>query len=275
MSGRGPAAPVPNVLSIAGSDPSGGAGIQGDLKTFAAFGVWGCAVPTALTAQSSRGVHDVWPVPATVVTRQLEALLDDVAVAAVKIGMLGNAGVVRAVAGVLRRYAPPHVVLDPVLRASAGGMLLDADGLTALRNELLPLVDLVTPNAAEAGVLLGAAAPENEGDAREAARALVGLGVRAALVTGGHLGDAATCVDVLAADGTLQAFRTARVPGGDAHGTGCALSSGIAALLAQGQALPAACAAAQAIVARGVRAGGRLAVGGGTGPVHVQPPTRS
>lgn len=269
MSSYGPEGPPPNVLSIAGSDPSGGAGIQGDLKTFAALAVYGCAVPTALTAQNTRGVREVLAVPADFVTRQLETLLDDVAIAAVKIGMLGDASVVRAVAAVLRRYAPPYVVLDPVLRASAGGTLLDGAGLAALRDELLPLVDLVTPNAPEAGALLGTAAPRTEGEAVAAARRLVTLGAGAALVTGGHLDDPARCTDVLAAGDAIHVVHTARVPGGGAHGTGCALSSAVAALLARGRALPEACAEAQAFVAAAISAGGALRVGRGAGPVHV------
>lgn len=259
---------IPNVLSIAGSDPSGGAGIQGDLKTFAALGVHGCAVPTALTAQSTRGVHAVFAVPAEFVNRQLETLLDDVEVAAVKIGMLGDASVVRVVAAVLRRYVPPHVVLDPVLRASAGGTLLTAGGLEALREELLPLVDVVTPNALEAGALLGIQPPGTEEEAVDAARQLVACGVRAALVTGGHLQDAASCVDVLAVGGSTVAFRTSRLEGGT-HGTGCALSSAVAALLARGADLATACAEAQAFVAAAVRGGRQLSVGRGAGPVHA------
>ena len=259
---------IPNVLTIAGSDPSGGAGIQGDLKTFAALGVYGCAVPTALTAQSTRGVREVFAVPAEFVARQLDTLLDDVEVSAVKIGMLGDAGVVRAVAAVLRRYAPPHVVLDPVLRASAGGSLLAAGGLEAVRDEILPLVEVVTPNAGEAGALLGSRPPETEEEAHAAARELVARGVRAALVTGGHLHDPSRCVDVLAVGGSTATFRTARLEGGT-HGTGCALSSAIAALLARGCDLATACASAQAFVADAVRGGRRLHVGRGAGPVHV------
>jgi hydroxymethylpyrimidine/phosphomethylpyrimidine kinase len=261
------------VLSIAGSDPSGGAGVQGDLKTFAALGVWGCAVPTALTAQSTVGVFDMWPVPPEAIARQLDVLLDDVDVAAIKIGMLGTAGAVRAVTGVIRRYAPRHVVLDPVLRASAGGVagaaLLDADGLAALRDELLPLVDLVTPNAAEAGALLGAAVPRDVNDATRIAQGLLALGARAVLVTGGHLDDPAACTDVLADGGGVRLLRGPRVPGAGAHGTGCALSSAIAALLARGRTLPDACAEAQAFVAHGIRAASALRVGRGVASVHV------
>ena len=260
---------VPNVLSIAGSDPSGGAGIQADLRTFAALRVHGCAVLTALTAQSSRGVREVMPVPAQFVTRQLETLLDDVEIGAVKIGMLGDASVVRAVASMLRRHPLPYVVLDPVLRASAGGTLLDEYGLAVLREELLPLVDVVTPNADEAGALLGGAPPRTEHDAVRAADGIVRLGARGVLVTGGHLLDEIVCVDILATSEAVHALRTRRVPGSGTHGTGCILSSAIATLLARGRTLPAACAEAQELVAESVSEGGRLAVGRGAGPAHV------
>lgn len=269
MNGTTPGGATPVVLSIAGSDPSGGAGIQGDLRTFAALGAYGCAVPTALTAQNTLGVRAAWPLPADVVTQQIETLLDDVEVAAVKIGMLGDAAVVRAVAAALRRYAPPHVVLDPVLRASAGGVLLDADGLAALRDELLPLVDLVTPNVQEAGVLLGESPPRSEPAARDAARRLLALGARAVLLTGGHLEEeSARCVDVLATSGAVRVSSVARVPG-SAHGTGCALSSAIAVRLARGDALADACVEAQAFVAAGIRNAGALRVGRGTPPINV------
>lgn len=262
------AAEIPNVLSIAGSDPSGGAGIQGDLKTFAAIGVFGCAVPTALTAQNTTGVLSVWAVPAEIVTRQLEVLLDDVPVAAVKIGMLADAGVVRAVADVLRRYRPPWIVLDPVLHAGVGGALLTPDGLEMILEELLPLVHLVTPNAMEAAALLGIEIPASVAEARHAAVSLVGRGAPAALVTGGHLADERDCVDVLAAGGAVLVSRVTR-ESGDAHGTGCALSAAIAANLARGMALAAACAEAQRFVAAAVRNRVHLHVGSGALPVHV------
>lgn len=260
--------PVPNLLSIAGSDPSGGAGIQADLKTFAALGVHGCAVIAALTAQSTRGVTAVWPVPAAFLAQQLETLLADVHVAAVKIGMLGTADAVHTVAEVLRRRAMSFVVLDPVMMASAGGRLLDAGGIDALRRELLPLATLVTPNTEEAGILLGRAAPRSVDEARRAALALHEAGAARVLVTGGHLVAGEECVDVLYDDGRLTELRTARVAGPGTHGTGCTLSSAIAALLAQGIALPEACARAQRFVAAGIAASGALAVGAGRGPVH-------
>jgi hydroxymethylpyrimidine/phosphomethylpyrimidine kinase len=260
---------VPNVLTIAGSDPTGGAGIQGDLKTFAALRVHGCAVITALTAQSTRGVRDVMPVPAAFVTRQLETLLDDVEIAAIKIGMLGDASVVRAVASLLQRRALPNLVLDPVLRASAGGALLDGDGLAVLREELVPLADVVTPNVMEAGALLGERPPRTEEEAVHAAQRLLALGARSALVTGGHLLDDTTCVDILATSDAVHAFRTRRVAGHGTHGTGCVLSSAIAALLARARTLSDACTEAQLLVAESIATGDRLAVGHGAGPVHV------
>jgi hydroxymethylpyrimidine/phosphomethylpyrimidine kinase len=265
---------VPNVLTIAGSDPSGGAGIQGDLKTFAAFHVHGCAVPTALTAQNSLGVQAVFPVPSDFVRLQLDVLFDDVEIHAVKIGMLADASVVRAVAGVLRRRAPRHVVLDPVLSATAGGALLESAGLDALRDELLPLVTLVTPNAAEAGMLLRRAAPDTESDALLAARDLCDAGAHAALVTGGHLQTGDACVDVLyeRGGGSSRGFRARRVSGRGAHGTGCALSSAIASLLALGVPLAESCGKAQQFVAEAMQVNHdhhELEVGAGAPPLHA------
>ena len=257
------------VLSIAGSDPSGGAGIQGDLKTFAALRVHGCAVVTALTAQNTRGVRDVWPVPADVVVQQLTTLLDDVHVHAVKIGMLGDASIVRAVAGVLRRFPGVPIVLDTVLRASAGGTLLDPAAVAVLLDELMPLAVVTTPNTVEAGVLTGQPAPTSPDHAARVAQQLVASGAAAALVTGGHLDGRTTSVDVLATAQTLESFSVARIAGEGAHGTGCALSAAIAALLARGYGLSAACAEAQQFVARGIRDGQHLGIGHGVQPVHA------
>ncbi len=258
-----------NVLTIAGSDPSGGAGVQGDLKTFAACGVYGCAVLTALTAQSTQGVAAVMPVPVDFVVRQLETLLDDVDIHAVKIGMLGDAAVASAVADVIRRYRLTNVVLDPVMHATAGGAQLEYGALNIIRRELLPLATVVTPNAAEAGALLGTDAPSTISESVAVARGIVALGARAALVTGGHVGDNATCVDVLATADSVRELRVARVAHGGTHGTGCALSSAIAALLASGHDLPSACEDAQRFVAGAVRASRRLRIGRGVAPVHT------
>ncbi len=259
---------VHNVLTIAGSDPSGGAGMQGDLRAFAALEVYGCAVPTALTVQNTRGVFQILAVPGEFVSRQLEVLLDDVEMAAVKIGMLNTADVVRAVVRTLRRYAPPNVVLDPVLRSSTGQALIEHDALDVLRNELLPLVDVVTPNAAESGILLGCEPPRTAAEAANIADAIRRLGPQAALVTGGHLEDNAHCTDVLATAHGGQTFQTRRVAGGT-HGTGCALAAAIAAYLARGLEVSDACALAQQFVARAVTEGARLTVGRGIAPVFA------
>ena len=261
---------LPNVLSIAGSDPSGGAGILADLRTFAAFGVYGTAALAALTAQNTTGVSAVMPVPADFLRAQLDAVFSDVRVDAVKIGMLGTSEAVRAVAVALREYRPPHVVLDPVLRASTGAALLDADALDVLRDELLPRATLITPNAAEAGALLGVAAPRSVAEAHEAAAALVARGAPAALVTGGHLGTTEDCVDVLH-DGRktweLSVPRTS-IGGGGRHGTGCTFSSAVAALLALGRTLPDACAGGQRFVAASIIRSVELQVGRGVTPVN-------
>jgi hydroxymethylpyrimidine kinase/phosphomethylpyrimidine kinase len=262
---------VPNVLSIAGSDPSGGAGIQADLKTFSALGVYGMAVPTALTVQNTLSVSAVHAVPGDLVRAQLDAVFADVRVDAVKIGMLGSAQVARAVSEALRRAAPPFIVFDPVLRASTGGDLLDRDALDIVREELLPLATVITPNADEATELLGRDAVRTPMEARAAATTLVARGARAALVTGGHLDgddDVVDVLDVLCDGSSIREFRVAREHGTGTHGTGCTLSSAIAALLARGLELDRACAAAQAFVAAAIANGRNLEVGRGRGPVH-------
>ena len=260
---------VLNVLTIAGSDPSGGAGIQADLKTFAALQVYGCAVITALTAQNTVAVPAVFSVPPDFVRRQIDVLFADVTIHAVKIGMLGTASVIREVADALRTHRPEVVVLDPVLRASTGAPLLDADACSALLEELLPLASVVTPNAQETGMLLGALPPRSIAEAGAAARALTVRGARAVLVTGGHVGENATCVDVLDDGTSTHEFGVPRVSGAaSTHGTGCTLSSAIAALMARGAGLPQACAEAQAFVATSIRQGAALRVGHGVGPVH-------
>jgi hydroxymethylpyrimidine/phosphomethylpyrimidine kinase len=259
---------VPNVFSIAGSDPGGGAGVQMDLKTFAAFGVYGCAAPAVLTVQNTVGVSRVLSLPANFLRAQLDAVFSDIRIDAVKIGMLGSGEAVRVVAGVLRRHRPPFVVLDPVFRSSTGAALADADVLEALRHELLPLVSLVTPNAHEAGILLKEAPPRSLPEARAAAGKLVARGIAAALVKGGHIADTHLSTDVLHNGQELHTLSVPRVAVAGAHGTGCALSSAIASLLALGHDLHTACAQGQQFVANAIRAGAQLQVGRGALPVH-------
>ena len=259
---------IPNVLSIAGSDPSGGAGIQADLKTFAALGVYGCAAITALTAQNTVAVSSVFAVPPAFLRDQLETLFADVRVDAVKIGMLGSRDAVRVVAGALRNHTPPFIVLDPVLRASTGASLLDGDALEMVRVDLMPLATVITPNVHEAAAIIGMTPARTVADARHAAERLVAGGARAALVTGGHLGDGEVSVDVLHDGRDIHEFAVHRIESPNTHGSGCTLSSAIAALLAMGRDLPAACREAQQFVARAIADAGDLRVGYGAGPVH-------
>lgn len=213
-------------LTIAGSDSGGGAGIQADLKTFAARGVYGTSVVTALTAQDTRTVRRVMVVPPAFVRAQIDAVLDDLGAEAVKTGMLGSAAVVAAVADALSAHRVRHLVVDPVLLATGGRPLLGRGGLAMLLRRLVPLAEVVTPNLAEASMLVGFPVRDLKGMA-EAARALVDAGAQAAVVTGGHLaGDA---VDVAYVDGSIHRFRAARVPGEAPHGTGCTFAAAIAA----------------------------------------------
>lgn len=280
---RTPGHPVV-ALTIAGSDPSGGAGIQADLKTFAALGGYGCAVLTGLTAQSTTGVTRVLPVPADMVTAQLETLFADVAVDAVKIGMTTDAAVARAVTAALRDLRSagraPFVVLDPVMVATSGDRLLAADAEAVLRDELVPLADLVTPNLAEAAVLLGAEQARDAAEAADQARALLGLGARFALVKGGHLGSA-EAVDHLAgpglapgpdsgsgsgADGVV-ALTAPRIPTRNTHGTGCTLSSASAVLRPLHDGWEPTVRAAKDYLTETLRAADSLVIGG-TGPTQ-------
>lgn len=258
---------VPNVLTIAGSDPSGGAGIQADLRTFAALGVYGCAAVTLLTAQNTVEVTGLLSTPTDFLTLQLDTLFADVTVDAVKIGALGNASLVSAVAAALRTQGAVNVVLDPIVRAGSGAPLLDDTGVAALR-ELLPLTLLVTPNAAEAGILAGMPAPTSRERARDAARAIHAAGAANVLLTGGHIDDGTECVDLLFDGERFHELRVPRAQVGRVHGAGCTLSSAVAALLARGGSLPDACAEAQRFVAAAIEERESLDVGRGARPVH-------
>jgi hydroxymethylpyrimidine/phosphomethylpyrimidine kinase len=244
-----------SALTIAGSDSSGGAGIAVDLKTFAAFGLHGLAAITAVTAQTPRRVQTIHPVPATHVEAQIRAAFADFRVGAVKIGMLASAPIVRAVARALRDPAPRHIVLDPVLASSSGTALLSAAGLRALREELLPLATLLTPNLPEAEILLG----RRIVDAVQAACDLRALGARAVLLKGGH-GRGREVLDVLAEARGIVEFVHPRLPI-RARGTGCALASAIAAGLARGRSLRTASADAEAFVHRALRRSYRAGAG--------------
>ena len=226
--------PPPVACTVAGSDPSAGAGIQADLKTFAACGVYGATVVTAVTAQSTLAVGAVHPVPAAVVAEQIDAVAIDLAPAAWKTGMLGGAELVHAVADGLRRHGAANLVVDPVMRSTSGRPLLSGGGVAALRSALLPLATVLTPNLEEAAALLRRPVADLAG-AREAARALCAFGPRLVVVTGGHLpGERVVDAVFDAGAGVGLELEHPRVAGPGTHGTGCTLSAAIAAFLARG-----------------------------------------
>jgi hydroxymethylpyrimidine/phosphomethylpyrimidine kinase len=256
-----------NVLSIAGSDPSGGAGIQADIKTFSALGAYATCVITALTAQNTRAVTGVHGVPPEFVRAQLDTLVSDVRIDAVKVGMLANAAIARTVADWLAASGIRHVVVDPVMVAKSGDRLLDADAIDTLRRRVLPLAGVLTPNLPEAGVLLGRAAPATLDEMQRAAVDLAALGSRHVLVKGGHLA-APESPDVLCDGRDVLLLAAPRVATRNTHGTGCTLSAAIAALLPRHADVASAVRAAKDYVSAGLRASHELDVGSGHGPLH-------
>ena len=252
------------VLVVAGSDSGGGAGIQADIKTITALGAYAATAITALTVQDTHGVTDILPVPPGFVAAQMRAVLRDIGADAVKIGMLGSAAVIEAVAATLAEEAPEvPVVLDPVMVAKGGASLLAADAVAAFKRLLLPRAAVLTPNAPEAAVLAGMAVA-GLAEARVAAGVLLTLGIPAVLLKGGHLpGD--TVTDLLATEDGLVEYAAPRLFGRHTHGTGCTLASAIAARLAQGATLPQAVADARAFVRAAIAAAPGL--GGGHGPL--------
>lgn len=261
-----PPARVPIALTIAGSDSSGGAGIQADLKTFSAFGVYGASVLTALTAQNTRGVQAVEPVRAAFVAAQMRSVLTDLKVGAIKTGMLASAEIVSTVATELSRHTGAPLVIDPVMVATSGDVLLAPEAVTALASELLPLAELVTPNMPEAAVLLGTTEATTEQQTIEQARAIAQLGCRAVLLKGGH-GDGEEAVDILCDRGRIVRLTAPRIDTPHTHGTGCTLSAAIAAMLAGGADLEQAARRAKVYVSAAIAAGRELGIGEGRGPV--------
>jgi len=254
----------PVVLTIAGSDSGGGAGIQADLKTFSAFGVFGASVITALTAQNTLGVQGVHAVPPDFIALQLDSVCADLPVAAAKIGMLATSEVIEVVAEKAAQHRLPHLVLDPVMVAKSGDRLLAADARDALVRLLFPLAEVVTPNAEEAGDLLDGMRIENLEDMKKAARRLHALGARNVLLKGGHITDGAA--DVLFGGGAESVFEGRRVDTPHTHGTGCTLSSAVAAGLALGRPVAEAVREAKVFIQGAIERG--LPLGGGRGPLN-------
>lgn len=259
---------TPIALTIAGSDSSGGAGIQADLKTFSALGVYGASAIVALTAQNTRGVTAIHDAPPDFISAQIDAVMEDLSVGAVKIGMVSRAETIHAIADALIRHKVEKVVVDPVMVASSGARLLAPDAIAAVRERLLPLALVLTPNLPEAAELLGVGIARDEAEMAEQAGALKALGPRAVLVKGGH-GEGAESVDLLVGeDGVTSRFAAPRIATRNTHGTGCTLSSAIAAELAKGSGLVEAVSAAKAYVAAAIASADRLDIGHGHGPVH-------
>lgn len=258
---------TPIALTIAGSDSSGGAGIQADLKTFAALGVYGASVITALTAQNTTGVSGIHQVPAEFVSAQIDAVFSDLAVGAVKIGMVAQVASIDAIVAGLTRWSPRHVVLDPVMVATSGDRLLATEAVEALRTRLIPLASVITPNLPEAAALLDEAVATDEAAVADQGRRLLAMGCRAVLIKGGH-GQGAESTDYLIdASGTI-ALAAPRIATKNTHGTGCSLSSGIAAGLAKGDATQTAIRNAKTWISAAIAAADRFSVGHGHGPVH-------
>src|ERR1700676_2784674 len=258
---------IPIALTIAGSDSSGGAGIQADLKTFAALGAYGASVITALTAQNTRGVSGIHPVPDAFVTAQIDAVFGDLDVKAVKIGMVAQLATIEAIAAGLARWSQAPIVLDPVMVATSGDRLLSVDAVASLRTKLIPRAALMTPH------LRGAAARREEpvasGEAAIASqgRRLLAMGCPAVLIKGGH-GQGAESIDYLLSGNGIIALAAPRIATRNTHGTGCSLSSAIAAGLAKGEDMETAVRNAKVWVSAAIAAADRLDVGHGNGPIH-------
>jgi hydroxymethylpyrimidine/phosphomethylpyrimidine kinase len=258
---------IPIALTIAGSDSSGGAGIQADLKTFAALGVYGASVITALTAQNTSGVSGIHQVPADFVTAQMDAVFSDLDVKAVKIGMVAQLATVDAIVAGLKRWSPGHIVLDPVMVATSGDRLLAADAIEALRTRLIPRASLITPNLPEAAALLGEPVAASEAAIESQGKRLLALGCPAVLIKGGHAQGAESIDYLVVATGAI-ALAASRIATRNTHGTGCSLSSAIAAGLAKGEEMETAVRHAKAWVSLAIAAADRLGVGHDNGPIH-------
>ena len=262
---------IPNALTIAGVDPSGGAGVLADIKTMSALGAYGCGVVAALTAQNTRGVAGISPVPPEFIGLQIDTLFQDVRIDAVKIGMVDRRPVIETVAAGLARWKPAHIVLDPVMVAKSGDLLLEREAVGALREALLPLATLITPNLPEAGVLLEERPVESVREMRRVAERLRNRmahdGARWVLVKGGHLPGSDT-VDLLHDGDRMIELPGQRVDTRNTHGTGCTLSAALAAILPREADVPQAAREAKAYLTEALRQADRLQVGSGHGPVH-------
>lgn len=255
-------------LTIAGSDSGGGAGIQADIKSISAMGVYACSVVTALTAQNTREVRAIEAVSPRFIRDQIDAVCEDITIDSVKIGMLSEPSVIETVADGLERHGLRNIVLDPVMVAKSGDKLLQDSAIAVLKERLLPMATVITPNLPEAAVLIDSASVSDERQMRDAALALRALGAKAVLVKGGHLANASEAVDLLVTAADEHRFVSERFDTTNTHGTGCSLSSALAARLAVGDELPEAVATAKDWLSEAIRQASSLEIGQGHGPVH-------
>lgn len=252
-------------MTIAGSDSGGGAGIQADLKTYAALGVYGTSALTAITAQDTKGVYAILELPPEMVAQQIDAIVQDIGADAVKTGMLANAAIIAVVAAKVGQYGLPNLVVDPVMVAKSGDRLLQAEAVAALRDALIPLASVVTPNLPEAEVLVGHPLAGDD-DIRQAARDIVAQGARAVVIKGGHRPDPNQAVDLLYDGRHFREFVGPRIDTTSTHGGGCTFASAIAAFLAHGASLPEAVGRAKEYVTEAMRHA--YPIGHGRGPLH-------
>jgi hydroxymethylpyrimidine/phosphomethylpyrimidine kinase len=259
---------TPIVLSIAGSDSGGGAGIQADIKAISATGGYACTAITAITSQNTLGVNAVFPIPVEHIEQQLEAVFSDLNVCAVKVGMLANTDIIKVVARTLKKYKPQHIVVDPVMVATSGDLLLKDDAISTLISELLPISDIITPNLPEAAALVGLPAPKNETEIEPIVLALKTLGAKYVLLKGGHFIDSPSSNDLLIGPDLAVELNAPRTLTSNTHGTGCTLSSALASYLAQGYSIEESAKLAKSYISNAISRADELVIGQGHGPVN-------
>lgn len=259
---------TPIVLTIAGSDSSGGAGIQADIKAISATGSYACSVITAITAQNTLGVSAIFPIPLEYVEKQLDAVFSDLNVVAVKVGMLADAEIIKIVTAKIKQYQPQFLVVDPVMVATSGDLLLQESAINTLKSELLPLADIITPNLPEAAALIDSELPCNELEMEKMISALRLLGAKTVLLKGGHLAQDENSNDLLIFPNSVERLTAKRINTCNTHGTGCTLSSAIASYLAQGKNLLLAVQLGKRYISQAIAHADQLNIGKGLGPVN-------
>lgn len=259
---------TPIVLTIAGSDSGGGAGIQADIKAMSATGSFACSVITAITSQNTQGVSAIFPIPLDHVASQLDAVFSDLNVVAVKVGMLADSNIIKVVADKINQYQPKYLVIDPVMVATSGDLLLEQSAISTLKEALIPLADIITPNLPEGAALTGKPVPESEADMQDMVEELRALGAKAVLLKGGHLEQDENSNDLLILPSSTALISAKRFPTKNTHGTGCTLSSAIASYLAQGNKLTQSVELGKRYISEAIAHAVQLNVGQGHGPVN-------